>query len=373
MSKRDRDERRRRKEERMARDRDNVGMSGSFVLSKHGLTFDFFKLPKQSSMWCNVHVVPYIVKSPNHPEVRAGRMKIGDEDYFLEYGQHRNVGPDGRSSVLCLRLTYGLPCPICEDAQARKDAGEGGKLPWPSRRAVYNILEDGAPYSSVKVFETSHKNFHQELKSKLNRSERGFFDFSDIDEGALVRFYAEWETGQYAHHTFKDFEFRERDPLTENIFEHTIPLGMLLNVPTYEQVQSFYEGEIAAIAYDSPANPVSEEEGSVYAGHAPSDDESDEPESEDDYSEDDEPTEEQEAADREARAEAEPKLGPQRGARAAARRAESGESQRLKYGDTCPHGLTFGKDNDTVRDKCGLACDDKLFNLCADALEAHGE
>lgn len=370
MSKKDRDERRRRKEERMARDRDNVGMSGSFVLSKHGQTFEFYKLPKQTSTWCNVHVVPYIVKSQNHPEVRAGRMKIGDEDYFLEYGQHRNVGPDARSSVLCLRLTYGLPCPICEDAQSRKDSGEGGQLPWPSRRAVYNILEDGSPFSSVKVFETSHKLFHQELKSKLNRSERGFFDFSDIDEGALVRFYAEWETGQFAHHKYKDFEFRERDPLSEDIFEHTIPLGMLLNVPTYEQVQAFYEGEIAAIPYDSPANPVSDDEAEVYAGKKPSARTVDAEEAPSEEEAEDGSIEEEESADD---AEDDSRLGPQRGARAAARRQEQGEPQRMKYGDTCPHGLIFGKDNDTVRDKCGLACDDKLFNLCADALEAHGE
>ena len=349
-----RSERRARKEERVQRDKEG-NFGGSFALSKHGFEFDFFKPDKNA--WMRVHILPFLVQSTNHPEVQMGRMELGEEDYFLQYAQHRGLGLDGRSGVLCLNSTFGKPCPICEHANQLKEQGEKDDLPWPSRRVVYNFLVDGTKIGGQHlIFEASDKYFHRELKGALTRSQRGFFDYSDLDTGAMVECFAEEVKQRYTYLTFKDFKFHDRASLPIETLDWAIPLGALLNVPTYEQVAAFYEGEITTISYDRPVQPEVDNEqrdGGAEAerSRAPSPN----VESERAPSATQEPATATEAT-------------PVRGARAAVQEESKGE---LAYGAACPHGLIYGKDTDTVRKLCGIECQDTMFKNCKAALESH--
>jgi hypothetical protein len=275
-------------------------------------------------------------------------MEVGDEDYFLEYGVHRGIGPNDSSSVLCLDMTYGKPCPICEHAQQLKAEGSKQNLPWPSRRVLYNIMEKGT--DEIKVFEVSEKLFHRELKGKLSRSERGFFDYSDLKDGAMIKCWVdENRSGRFKFSEYKDFEFVDRDPLPEEILDRTIPLEMLLNVPTYEQVEQFYNGEITSIDYNEP-----DETGSGEKNEKP---------------------------ERKSREKVEkPEVEPARKKRDESRRdpeeikeerKSSKKKSKLEYGDKCPYGLVFGKDFDTSRKICGIECDDDTYTACEEAFNEH--
>ena len=106
-----------------------------------------------------INIVPYVIKSKNHPLVKSGEAEVGEKDYVLDFYAHRGVGP-AEKTVLCLKNTYGKPCPICEQAAALRKAGkekEANALK-PSRRVVYNI-EDLKEPGVLKVFETSHYLF----------------------------------------------------------------------------------------------------------------------------------------------------------------------------------------------------------------------
>lgn len=337
MSRADREARRARKQERLQRDAENQGNQfSSTALSRNGYQFDFFKVEREGEL--NLHIIPYVIGSEQHPEVVAGRMKVGDEDYFLEYAIHRNIGPDGRSSVLCLNRTYGKPCPICEHANELRDGGQSDDLPWPSRRAIYNLIDDDDRGQKIQVFEVSEKLFHDELKGKMLRSSRGVFDFSDPEEGAIVKCWAsENKRGRFTFCEFKDFEFVDRDPLDVDLIDKAIPLDKLLNVPTYEEVRALYEGEITSINYGGRSAHPEESE--------------DEPEAASEDEPEDEPEEEA------------PKEAP--------KRRRSSEKKGLEYGSECPQGLVFGKDFDTHKRKCGVDCSDRDFAACEKAHEAH--
>ena len=57
-----------------------------------------------------INIVPYTIKSKNHPLVKAGEAEIGEKDYVLDFYTHRGVGP-AEKTVLCLKNTFGKPCP----------------------------------------------------------------------------------------------------------------------------------------------------------------------------------------------------------------------------------------------------------------------
>lgn len=347
-SRSEREARRARKQERLNRDAENQGASfGAMTLSRAGYQFDFHKIEK--SGWQRIMIIPYIIGSDQHPEVRSGNMEIGDEDYFLQYAIHRNIGPDGQSSVICLHRTFGLPCYICEQAQEMKDAGDDNP-PWPSRRALYNLIDmDGS--SKIEVWDVSEKLFHDELKGKMLRSERGMFDFSDPETGSIIKFYAtETQRGRFKYFEYKDFEFEDRDPFDEELIDQAIPLDKLLNIPTYEQVRDLFEGKITTIQFSSSHTTPEER----------IDDDGDDEFVDDDP--DEAPVESKSAGPEtdENGDDIEPDETPQ-------------TRTRLRYGDKCPLGLVFGKDFESNRTKCGLECEDAVYGRCEKAHDTHKE
>ena len=231
--------------------------------------------------------------------VKSGEAEIGESDYCLDFFVHRGVGPSEKS-VLCLKGTYGKPCPICEHSASLRKAGkekEANSLK-ASRRVVYNIQDLKEP-EKLKVFETSHYLFEKELIEEARDDEEGgFIDFADVEDGKEIKFRAtKVKKGDMEFLEFKSFSFEDRDePIDEDLLNSAISFDELLTVPTYEEVEKILYGD------DDEDEDDDEEKPSKKSKSEPEDEEDDDDEDEekpvkksskksDDEDEDDEPEE----------------------------------------------------------------------------------
>lgn len=233
-----------------------------------------------------INIIPYTIKSKNHPLVKRGEAEIGEQDYIMDFYVHRGVGP-AEKSVLCLKNTYGKPCPICEYAASLRKKGkeEEAKALKPSRRAAYNI-EDLKEPGKIKVFETSHYLFEKELiEEARDDDEGGFIDFADPEEGMEIKFRASKTTkGNMEFTEFKSFAFEDRDePISEELLDAAISFDELLTVPTYEEVEKILYGDD-----EEEDSDEDEEEDEKPSKKSKSHDEDDEDEEDEDEDEEDE-------------------------------------------------------------------------------------
>lgn len=192
-----------------------------------------------------INIIPYVIKSKNHPLVKKGEFEIGDKDYVMDVYVHRGVGPS-EASVLCLKNTYGKPCPICEQSQVLRKQGkeeEAGALK-ASRRVFYNVQDLKNP-DTLKVFEASHFLFEKELIDEArDDDEGGFVDFADEETGKEIKFRCSKVTkGGFEFNEFKSFSFEDRDEnIPDELLENAISFDEILRVPTYDEVEKILYG-----------------------------------------------------------------------------------------------------------------------------------
>ena len=192
-----------------------------------------------------INIVPYIIKTKNHPLVKSGDMEIGDTDYVMDIYVHRGVGAS-EGSVICLKETYGKPCPICEQMALLRKQGkndEAGDLK-PSRRVFYNVENTKEP-GKLQVFETSHYLFEKELIDEARDDEEGgFIDFADPVNGKEIKFRAnKVKKNKFEFTEYKSFSFEDRDePLDDSLLENAISFDEIMTVPTYEEVEKMFYG-----------------------------------------------------------------------------------------------------------------------------------
>lgn len=326
-----------------------------------------------------INIIPYSIKTKNHPLVKKGEMEIGDKDYVMDVFTHRGVGPS-EATVLCLKQTYGKPCPICEQANQLKKAGkekEAGELK-PSRRVFYNV-EDCKNPGEIKVFEASHYLFEKELIDEARDDEEGgFIDFADEEEGKEIKFRCSKTTkGNISFNEFKSFSFEDRDePLSDELIESAISFDEILNIPTYEEAEK--------ILFGDDDDEDSEEEKSSKKRSVDDDDEDGEPEEkkkpvkkskkvepdEDDEDEDDEEPEEKPSKKSSKKRVEEDDEEPEPPKKKPAKKSESDDDESEEEQDEdeedekpskkscdkncgkCPFGHKFGKDVDKFPDDC---------------------
>ena len=192
-----------------------------------------------------INIIPYTIKTKNHPLVKKGEFEIGDKDYVMDIWTHRGVGPS-EATVLCLKNTYGKPCPICEQSALLRKQGkeeEAGALK-PSRRVFYNVQDLKNP-DELMVFEASHFLFEKELIDEARDDEEGgFVDFADEETGKEIKFRCnKVSKGGFEFNEFKSFSFEERDEnIPDELLENAISFDEILNVPTYEEAEKILYG-----------------------------------------------------------------------------------------------------------------------------------
>lgn len=192
-----------------------------------------------------INIIPYEIKTENHPLVAKGSLEVGDSDYKLDLWEHRGLGLDGRDSCVCLKKNYGKPCPICEEYERlKKLEDENADTFKPKRREYYNVLNKD---NELQVFATSHYLFGKELIEEARDDEEGgFIDFADTEEGKAVKFRASKTSfGGADFFEYKSFSFEDREePISDKILDKVISLDELINVPTYEELHKLVTGEV---------------------------------------------------------------------------------------------------------------------------------
>lgn len=192
-----------------------------------------------------INIIPYTIKTKNHPLVKKGEFEVGDKDYVMDVFVHRGVGPS-EVSVLCLKQTYGKPCPICEQSALLRKQGkedEAGALK-ASRRVFYNVQDLKNP-DTLKVFEASHYLFEKELIDEArDDDEGGFIDFADEETGKEIKFRcSKTSKGGFEFNEFKSFSFEDRnDNIPDELLESAISFDEIMNVPTYEEAEKILYG-----------------------------------------------------------------------------------------------------------------------------------
>ena len=221
---------------------------------------EFFS-PKEGKN--KINIIPYEIKSPNHPLVKKGEMEIGEMDYVMDIWVHKNIGPS-ETNVICLKNTYGKACPICEHMAMLRKKGEEDEANdlKPSRRVIYNV-EDCKEPGKIKVFETSHYLFEKELIDEARDDEEGgFTDFADPDEGKEIKFRAsKVSKGGYEFNEYKSFSFEDREePVSKKLLAKAISFDEHLKVPTYAEVEKLFFGEDEGKSEAEPDKEADEDE-----------------------------------------------------------------------------------------------------------------
>lgn len=271
-----------------------------------------------------INIIPYTIKSKNHPLVCKGEFEIGDKDYVMDIFVHRSIGP-GKSNVICLKNNFGKPCPICEQSERfkKENKEDEAKALSPSRRVFYNIQDLNEP-DKIKIFETSHFLFEKELIDEARDDEEGgFIDFADPDEGKEIGFKCfEEQLGTIQYKKFKSFTFNSReDCIPEEILDNAVSFDEVMKVPTYSEAEKMLYGNV-------------------------SDDE-------DSKNEDDEEEEiEEEKPKKSDKKEIENEEDNE---------VEEKKSDKKTENNKCPFGHKFGKDVDKFEDDCDQ-CD--IWNDC---------
>jgi hypothetical protein len=286
----------------------NKGGSTKGFLDFSGLdkAVDFFK--PDEGKWHKIIIVPYEIKSKNHPGLRQGR-EIGDLDYVLDIWTHRNVGP-ADVDIICPKKNYGKPCPVCELADELKEKGDekGFGESKASRRAVYNVIDVKKPDAGLKVFSVSHFLFEKPLdESAMSYDVEGeMVTFASIENGRIIRFKAV-DSGNWID--FKSFQFEERGKdfdadYIDELVDDAISFGECIEVKSYADIKAIMYGQDT----DTP---------------------------EDEEEEDEEKEESDEKESRKSRRE---------------KRKKAKEKRSKKVKKKCPHGHEFGKDPDEYED-----------------------
>ena len=197
-----------------------------------------------------INIIPFEIKSKNHPLVKTGQMEIGEPDYCLDIWVHRNIGPT-ESSVLCLKRTYGKACPVCEEENKLRKLGKGkeaGELA-ARRRVFYNVEDTRKAPGELQVFEVSHFLFEKELIDEARGDDgdddsANNLDFADAETGSIVKFKAiSVKKGGFEFNEYKSFSFEEReDALDEELIEKAISFDEYLNVMPYEEIEKILYG-----------------------------------------------------------------------------------------------------------------------------------
>lgn len=216
----------------------NIPRVGIWDFNKLSHEVEFFK-PEDGRN--TINIIPFKIKNKNHPLVKRGILNIGDMDYVMDVFVHKNVGAGG-ATVVCLKQTYGKPCPICEFRAKLKKEGrdkEADAFKF-SRRAIYNVQDIKNP-EKLKLFDVSHYLFEKELIDEASDGENGenFVDFADIENGKQINFKSvKVSKGGFEFNEYKSFSFRDREkPLNDSIINEAISLDDILNVLSYEEIE----------------------------------------------------------------------------------------------------------------------------------------
>jgi hypothetical protein len=186
-----------------------------------------------------IYFVPYVVGN-QHPRLKAGKI-----DFVLDVFVHRKIGIN-EDDFICLNRTYKEPCPICEHQAEMREEGDfdadAVKALNPTRRNIFNIVcMDSAKdeEKGVQVWDVSQWLFTNPLEELSHKKKGGGeIAYADIDEGKIISFRKKGSGVTNTEYTA--FEFKDREPIADEILDAAVCLDELIHKPTYAEVSSAF-------------------------------------------------------------------------------------------------------------------------------------
>jgi hypothetical protein len=195
-----------------------------------------------------INIIPYRIKTKQHPLVRAGSSGVGDLDYVMDFWQHPAIG-SAQENIVCPKKTFGKPCPICDlraEAKAKGNKEDQDALR-PKRRVVYNVIDVNKPERGLQVFDVSHYLFEKELieEARASGEDGDIVDFADIEVGKVVLFRGSMESigkgNDYLE--FKGFKFIDRDePLDDSVIDSAVSFDEIMRVHSADEIDKILNG-----------------------------------------------------------------------------------------------------------------------------------
>ena len=342
-----------------------------------------FKLPEGAKRFQvktsgpkRIDVIGYDVTTGDNPYADKG-----DFHYERTFYTHRGIGIN-EDSVVCPKMTYGKPCPICEYQATLKgdeDREEEYKSLKPKERQLWNVVDLSNADLGVQIWEVSYFLFGKKLDSEIaNGDEDDEFEvFSDWDGGKTLKM--NFEEKKFAGQTFYDvtsINFKDRSTVyDESTGAHD--LDKLLICLSYGELQRLFDHSEPVTAKvvddddDDDDDEVVEEKPKPKAKakkkkkpepepeEEEEDDEEEEEEEDDDTAEADDDDDDDEAEEVEAEVveeeeeEEEEEEAPKPKAKAKAKSKKKPEPKEDDDGEEddgnlCPHGHTWAKGNDST-------------------------
>mgnify|MGYP000303666217 CR=1 FL=1 len=212
-----------------------------------GYDFTTFTLPEGMQLFQlkaagtkRISVVPFIAGAGN-PYADEGELH-----YEKTVWVHRGIGPDN-STYVCPAKTQKKPCPICDYKQKlnrEPDADDDViKGLAPKERQLWLIYDHGDEEQGVQLWDFSYHLFGNVLDEEIKHSDEddGYDLFYDPDEGLLLKIGIKEDS--YMGRSFykvTTINFKDREPLDEDILEQAVCLDDLLIVKEYEELKAIF-------------------------------------------------------------------------------------------------------------------------------------
>lgn len=326
------------KKSRKGRVRKNVDKQnkGFGYLNLNGA--NLFK-PKPGKVILNF--MSYIVTDNNHPDLdKEEEIAVVGEPWFKRpFLVHKNLGPQGRDSILCPR-SFGKKCPICEEQAKMREEGadkDSIKALYPQRRTLFLVVptnNDDYEKEEVGVWDVSDYKLWEPLCEEMDE-DGDYEDFieSDCKYSPEIRFKdSEFNDNKFVDVNKIDFKKRKLQ-FEESEFVDMPNLDKMLKEPSYEEVRNLFFG----IEEDEDDKPKKKRKKKK--------------------------VEEEEPEQKKKTGKTSEKDTSSGSGKKRKKKADKEEEPKGKKKNKCPHGHKFGKDHGDF-DDCAEC---KLYKKCGKA------
>lgn len=240
MAKKSRNERLEKMKARQKREKTVVttGSGGGFISFEGYEDAKFLKMEKEKRY--DIALVPYEVSGLYSGIYSAeAEFEKGELWYKAQVYVHKGIGPN-TETVICLSKTFGLPCPICEEAEATKDKDLRPK--W-NPICYYNAVN--LKTGEFGLFSANQHFFEKDVWKEAKAQEDEIDNLCEV--GISLRIDEEVFSEGKKTVTYtrpSNYHFVEIDPdeIFEKYGDKALPLDTMIKKPSYDQVKDIFEG-----------------------------------------------------------------------------------------------------------------------------------
>lgn len=210
----------------------------------------FFSFPKAGTY--TVDILPYwATKDPTRANPHC---KPGAAHYERTWTAHRNLGLDGRSSYVCPRETFKMPCAVCAHLQHADE--ELQKAMRGQRRMLFAVIDRGDPEKGVQAWDSPYfKSFGEKLTLKLKS--KLYDNFFHLQGGLSLMLTVEEQsigTGKPFKNVVNIEMVPRKQDYDDSLIDQVPCLDELLIRLEYKQLERVLRGEAAGDA--EPVEPI---------------------------------------------------------------------------------------------------------------------